>query len=320
MTKHVPPKGLAVVAVGGNALIRDRDHLAIPHQYEEAAVTARHIADMIEAGWNVVVTHGNGPQMGFILRRSELSIHEVAPVPMDYAGADLQGAIGYMFLKAFRNEFKRRGLAREPVAIVTETLVDRDDPAFANPTKPIGSHMDEARAKELAAAQGWVVRQDAGRGWRRVVPSPLPQRIVDLAAIKHLADSGYLVIACGGGGIPVVEDKNGALHGIEAVIDKDLASSLLARTLDADLLLISTAVERVAVNFNRPGQRWLDRMTVAEARGHLADDQFDKGSMGPKIEALVGYLEAGGKEGLITNPPNIGRALAGETGTRIVPG
>ena len=275
---------------------------------------------MIEAGWNVIVTHGNGPQMGFILRRSELSIHEVAPVPMDYAGADLQGAIGYMFVKAFHNEFKRRGLKRHPVAVVTETLVDRNDPAFKDPSKPIGSHMEEGRAKELATQQGWVVKEDAGRGWRRVVPSPMPKRIVDLDAIKTLASAGYVVIGCGGGGIPVVEDADGNIRGIEAVIDKDLASSLLARTIGADLFMVSTAVERVAINFNKPNQKWLDRITVSDAKRYYAEDQFDKGSMGPKIQALVDYLEAGGKEGLITNPENIGRALAGETGTRIVRG
>ena len=309
---------LAVVAVGGNALIRDKDHLSIADQFAEASLTARHIADMIEAGWNVVVTHGNGPQMGFILRRSELSIHEVAPVPMDYAGADLQGAIGYMFVKAFRNEFRRRGLKRQPVAVVTETLVDRNDPAFKDPTKPIGSHMEEGRAKELAAQQGWVVKEDAGRGWRRVVPSPIPKKIVDLDAIRTLANAGYLVIGCGGGGIPVVEDDEGNIRGIEAVIDKDLASSLLARTIGADLFMVSTAVERVAINFNKPDQKWLDRITVSDARRYYAEDHFDKGSMGPKIQALVDYIEAGGKEGLITNPENIGRALAGETGTLIV--
>ena len=313
-------KKLAVVAIGGNALIRDKDHLSIPDQYNEASITAHHIVDMIEAGWNVIVTHGNGPQMGFILRRSELSIHEVAPVPMDYAGADLQGAIGYMFLKAFRNEFRRRGVRREPVAVVTETLVDRDDPAFSDPTKPIGSHMDEAKAKELAARQGWTVKEDAGRGWRRVVPSPVPRKIVDLGVIEHLARVGYLVIGCGGGGIPVVQDGEGNIRGIEAVIDKDLASSLLARSIGADLFMVSTAVERVAINFNRPDQRWLDRLTVTEAKLYYAEDQFDKGSMGPKIQALVEYLEAGGKQGLITDPPNIGRALAGKSGTHIVPG
>jgi carbamate kinase len=313
-------KKLAVVAIGGNALIRDKDHLSIPDQYNEASITAHHIADMIEAGWNVIVTHGNGPQMGFILRRSELSIHEVAPVPMDYAGADLQGAIGYMFLKAFRNEFRQRGVRREPVAVVTQTLVDRDDPAFSDPTKPIGSHLDEAKAKELAASQGWTVKEDAGRGWRRVVPSPVPRKILDLGVIEHLARAGYLVIGCGGGGIPVVQDGEGNIRGIEAVIDKDLASSLLARSIGADLFMVSTAVERVAINFNKPDQRWLNRLTVTEAKRYYAEDQFDKGSMGPKIQALVEYLEAGGKQGLITDPPNIGRALAGKSGTLIVPG
>jgi carbamate kinase len=310
---------LAVVAIGGNSLIRDKTHLSIPDQYQEVALTARHITDMIEAGWNVIVTHGNGPQMGFILRRSELSIHEVAPVPMDYAGADLQGAIGYMFVKAFRNEFRKRGITREPVAVVTETLVDRNDPAFNDPTKPIGSHMDEARAKELAAAQGWVVKEDSGRGWRRVVPSPRPTKIIDYQSLEHLARSGFVVIGCGGGGVPVIEDEDGDLCGVEAVIDKDLASSLLARSIGADLFMLSTGVERVAVNFNTPEQRWLDRMTVADARRYYAEDQFDKGSMGPKIQALIEFLEAGGSQGLITNPPNIGRALAGETGTLVVP-
>jgi len=309
---------LAVVAVGGNALIRDKDHLSIADQFHEASITALHICDMIEAGWNVVVTHGNGPQMGFILRRSELSIHEIAPVPMDYAGADLQGAIGYMFVKAFRNEFRRRNLDRQPVAVVTETLVDLNDPAFANPSKPIGSHMTESHAKELAAKQGWVVKEDAGRGWRRVVASPAPKKIIDLDVIRALANAGYVVIGCGGGGIPVVEDGDGALRGVEAVIDKDLASSLLARAIGADLFMVSTGVERVAINFNKPNQKWLDKITVGEAKRYYADDQFDKGSMGPKIQALVDYLEAGGKEGLITNTENIGRALAGETGTRVV--
>lgn len=316
---------LAVVAVGGNALISSPDHLAIPDQYRQVEVTVRPIADMIAAGWNVILTHGNGPQMGFILRRSELSIHEVAPVPMDYAGADLQGALGYMFVKAFRNEFRRRGIAREPVAVVTEVVVDRDDPAFADPTKPIGSHMEEGRAKDLAAQQGWVVKEDAGRGWRRVVPSPQPRRIVDLEAIGHLARSGYLVIGCGGGGIPVVENAAGDLVGVEAVIDKDLASSLLARTVGADLFLVSTGVERVAIDFGKPGQRWLDRMTLAEAKRYYAEDQFDRGSMGPKIKALIDYIEADGLDagervGLITDPPNIGRALKGETGTRMARG
>ena len=309
---------LAVVAVGGNSLIRDKQHESIQDQSEEAAITAHYIADMIEAGWNVVVTHGNGPQMGFVLRRSELSLHEVPPVPMDYAGADLQGGIGYMFLKALYNEFRKRRIDRKAVAIVTQTLVDRNDPAFADPSKPIGSHMDEQTARLLASRHGWVVKEDAGRGWRRVVPSPLPKTIVELAAINVLARSGYVVIACGGGGIPVVKDAEGNLVGVEAVIDKDFASSLLASEIGAELLLVSTAVEKVAINFNKPDQQWLDRMTVAEAKRHFADNQFDMGSMGPKIQAVIEFLEGGGGMGLITNPPNIGRALAGETGTFIV--
>jgi carbamate kinase len=310
--------GLAVLAIGGNALIRDRKHESIPDQYEMVCALAEDIAGMIEAGWKVVVTHGNGPQVGFILRRSELSISEVPPVPMDYAGADIQGAVGYMFLKALRNVFKRRRIARQPACVVTQTLVDREDPAFANPTKPIGSHMEEARAKQLAKKYHWTVREDAGRGWRRVVPSPMPQAIVETPVIKTLAAQGFVVVACGGGGIPVVQDEGGDLRGVEAVIDKDLASSLLARSMEADILVLPTGVEKVALDFNKPTQRWLDRMTLAEARKHQADGQFDPGSMGPKIAALVDFVGGGGRMGLITDPPNLSRALRGETGTRLV--
>jgi len=310
--------GLAVLAIGGNALIRDRKHESIVDQYAMVCELAEDIAGMIEAGWKVVVTHGNGPQVGFILRRSELSIAEVPPVPMDYAGADIQGAVGYMFLKALRNAFKRRRIRREPACVVTQTLVDRNDPAFANPIKPIGSHMEEARARELAKKFHWTVREDAGRGWRRVVPSPKPRAILETQAIKALAADGYVVVACGGGGIPVIEEENGDLRGVEAVIDKDLASSLLARSMAADILVLPTGVEKVALDFNKPTQRWLDRMTLAEARRHQADNQFDPGSMGPKIAALVDFVGGGGRMGLITDPPNLSRALRGETGTRLV--
>jgi carbamate kinase len=279
---------------------------------------AVNIAGMIDEGWNVVVTHGNGPQVGFILRRSEISINEVPPVPMDYAGADIQGAVGWMFVRALRNEFRRRGMARQAVAVVTQTVVDRNDPAFANPTKPIGSHMEEAKAKHLALKYHWTVREDAGRGWRRVVPSPRPTAIVETGVIRQMAGAGYVVVACGGGGIPVIEEDNGDLSGVEAVIDKDLASSLLARSLGADALVLPTGVEMVALDFNKPTQRWLERMTLAEAKRYSAEDQFDKGSMGPKVAALIDFVEGGGKLGLITNPPNLPRALRGETGTRIV--
>lgn len=311
---------LAVLAIGGNALIRDRQHESIPDQYEMVTRIAADIAGMIEAGWNVVVTHGNGPQVGFILRRSEISINEVPPVPMDYAGADIQGAVGWMFVKALRNEFRRRGMQRQAVAVVTQTVVDRADPAFADPSKPIGSHMDEAKAKRLASQYHWTVREDAGRGWRRVVPSPKPKAIIETDVIRHMAGAGYVVVACGGGGIPVVEDEHGDLQGVEAVIDKDLASSLLARSLGAEALVLPTGVEKVALDFNKPSQRWVDALTLAEARRHYAEDQFDKGSMGPKIAALIDFIGGGGRLGLITNAPNLTRALRGETGTRVVAG
>jgi len=307
------------LAIGGNALIRDPRHESIIDQYEMVQGIAAGIATMIEGGWNVVVTHGNGPQVGYILRRSELSIAEVPPVPMDYAGADIQGAVGYMFVKALGNEFRRRGIDRQPVAIVTQTLVDRDDPAFAVPTKPIGSHMAEARAKQLATQYGWTVREDAGRGWRRVVASPLPQKIVEIDVIRELARAGRVVVTCGGGGIPVIEGERGDRCGVEAVIDKDLASSLLAGTMHADALILPTGIEKVALDFNKPTQRFVERLTLSEAKRHYAEDQFDKGSMGPKVAALIDFVANGGKLGLITNPVNVMRALRGETGTRVVP-
>ena len=308
----------AVVAVGGNSLILDREHESIPDQSKAAAITAHHIADMVAAGWNVVITHGSGPQVGFILRRSEIALGEVPPVPMDYAAADLQGAIGYMFQRALRNEFRRRGLQRSAIAVVTQVLVDRNDPAFADPAKPIGSHMDEETARRRAAELGWIVREDAGRGWRRVVASPLPQGIVEIDEIEHLVSAGYVVIACGGGGIPVFQGDDGDLQGVEAVIDKDLASSMLARELNADLFVISTGVPRVAINFGRPDQRWLEQLTRAEAETYLAQGHFAEGSMAPKIRAIIAYLDRPGRRGLITDPPNIGRALAGQAGTVLV--
>jgi carbamate kinase len=308
------------VAIGGNSLIRDSQHLAIADQYQAAVLAVHHVTDLIVAGWDVVITHGNGPQMGFIMRRSELALSEVAPVPMDYAGADLQGAIGYMLLKALHNEFHARGLTRKSVAIVTQTLVEEADPAFSDPTKPIGSHMEEAIARKRAGELGWIVKEDAGRGWRRVVPSPKPKAIIEIDVIRELAKSGYVVVACGGGGIPVIQTADGNLQGVEAVIDKDFASSLLAREIAADVLVLCTSVEKVALDFNTPKQRWLDRITVSEARRHYAADQFDRGSMGPKILALIEFIEGGGPSGLITNPANLGRGLAGATGTWIVPG
>jgi carbamate kinase len=319
MDQTTNERKLAVVAVGGNSLIKDKAHQTIPDQYAAACESMSHLADMIEAGWDVVVTHGNGPQVGFILRRSELSMDELHPVPLDYCGADTQGAIGYMFQRALHNEFKSRGLDRQAATVVTQVEVDKNDPAFQHPSKPIGTFMDEATAKQHADAEGWAVVEDAGRGWRRVVPSPTPMRIVERDAIETLIRAGFIVVSVGGGGIPVVADPDGALKGVEAVIDKDFASSLMASSIGADLFLISTAVEQVALNYNKPDEKRLGRMTLAEAKGYLAEGHFAKGSMEPKIRAVIGFLERGGKEALITDPPNIRRALQGETGTRIVP-
>jgi carbamate kinase len=312
-------KGVAVVAVGGNSLILDEKHKTIPDQYAAGAESMKHIVDMIEAGWDVVVSHGNGPQVGFILRRSEIAMNELHPVPLDYCGADTQGAIGYMFVQALHNEFLKRGIKKNAVAVVTQTIVDRNDKAFQNPTKPIGSFMDEKTAKEHAEKDGWSIVEDAGRGWRRVVPSPIPSKIVEAPAIKDLIDKGFTVVGVGGGGIPVIETENGDLVGVEAVIDKDFGSAVLAALINADLFIISTAVEKVAINYNKPDQKWLDTMTVAEAKQYLADGHFAKGSMLPKIQAVLKFFEEGGKRAIITNPENIGRALKGETGTHIVP-
>ncbi|MBC7261030.1 MAG: carbamate kinase [Chloroflexi bacterium] len=310
---------IAVVAIGGNSLIKDKDHQTVPDQYAAVVETCTHIAGMIAQGWDVVITHGNGPQVGFILRRSELAAHELHTVPLDSCGADTQGAIGYMIQKALYNEFRRRGMMKQAATVVTQVLVDKNDPAYQNPSKPIGSFMDREKALKHRDEDGWAVVEDAGRGWRRVVPSPIPQRIIERDAIKTLLDHGFTVIAVGGGGIPVIEDEEGNLVGSEAVIDKDYASSLLANSINADLLLISTAVEKVALNYGKPNQVWLDRMTLSEAKKYLAEGHFHKGSMGPKIQASIWFLERGGKEALITNPENIERALLGQTGTRIVP-
>jgi carbamate kinase len=315
-------KPLAVVAVGGNALIQDESHNSIPDQYQAVTESVRHICDMIEAGWEMVLTHGNGPQVGFILRRSELSSNEVAPVPLDYAVGDTQGAIGYMFQKALCNELHRRGIHKPVVALVTQTRVERHDPAFNHPTKPIGAFFDHATALQRQQEFGWTLMEDAGRGWRRTVASPTPLEIIELDTIASLLHQGCIVIACGGGGIPVVRDEQGMLHGTESVIDKDLASALLAEQLGAEMLLIPTGVEQVAVNFGTPEQRWLDNLTLAEAQQLLAAGQFGAGSMQPKVEAILGFVRqslAQGRKsrGLITSPQAIKAALEHKTGTWI---
>jgi carbamate kinase len=310
---------LAVVAIGGNSLIKDEAHKTVPDQFNAVRETAGHIAEMIAQGWDVVITHGNGPQVGFIVQRAEMALPTLHPVPLDSCGADTQGAIGYMIQQALHNEFLSRGIARQCVTVVTQVLVERDDPAMLNPSKPIGSFYSAEEARERMERDHWRMIEDAGRGWRRVVPSPQPREIIEGDAISALLAAGFIVVAVGGGGIPVVRDETGKLSGVEGVIDKDLASSLLATRLHADLLLISTAVEKVALNYRRPDQRDLERITLSEARAYAAAGHFAGGSMGPKIQAMINYLERGGQAGLITMPETISRALAGATGTWIVP-
>ncbi len=315
-------KKVAVIAIGGNSLIKDKQHQTVEDQYLAAKETAQHIADMIEAGWDVAIGHGNGPQVGFILRRSEIAhkVEGMHEIPLDVCGADSQGAIGYALQQALQNELYRRGIKKSVATIITQTLVDRNDKAFQNPTKPIGGFMDEAEAERRANEMGWTVVEDAGRGWRRVVASPKPKEIVELESIRTLIEAGVVVISTGGGGIPVIDKGDGQYAGTAAVIDKDFGSSLLAQNINADLFLISTAVEKVALNFGKPDQKWLDRITLSEAKKYLAEGtHFAKGSMAPKIEAIIWFLESGGKQAIITNPENIGRALNGETGTWIIP-
>jgi len=315
-------KRIAVVAIGGNSIIRDRDHVTVEDQEEALRETALQLADMVNAGWDLAITHGNGPQVGFIARRSDIAhrVEGMHEVPLDVCGADTQGAIGYELQQALQNVLYHRSLKKNVATIISQTLVDRGDPAFASPSKPIGGFMDEAEARRREREDGWAVAEDAGHGWRRVVPSPVPKEIVELDSIKVLLASGTVVITVGGGGIPVVDVGEGEYRGVAAVIDKDLASSLLARALGAELFHISTAVEKVALDFGGPGQRWVERMGLAEARQRLAEGtHFAKGSMAPKIRAVVEYLEAGGRRAIVTDPLNIGRALRGNAGTLFLP-
>jgi carbamate kinase len=311
---------MAIVAIGGNSLIRDPKHPEIQFQWDAVRETCDHIAEMVAAGWQVIVTHGNGPQVGYMTRRVEIAAKEgVHDVPMDLIVADTQGSIGYMIQQALANALRRYGLNRTVATVVTQVQVDANDPAFQNPTKPIGSFMSEQEAR-LYEAEGWPVVEDAGRGWRRVVASPTPQAIMEINAIQTLMLEGYVVIAAGGGGIPVVRNEVGSLRGVPAVIDKDRASGLLAQTLKADLLMISTSVPRVALNYNTPQQREVDTMTIEEAQRYMDEGHFAPGSMLPKIQAAAEFVRNGGPRAVITSPEHLTLALSGESGTQILPG
>ena len=309
---------LAVLAIGGNSLIKDKEHQTVEDQYNCIYETSKHIVKLIEQGINVIVTHGNGPQVGFILLRSELAKGQLHEVPIPSAGADTEGAIGYQIQQAVGNILKEKGIQKGVATVVTQVLVDKNDDAFQNPSKPIGPFLTEEDAQANKEQFGWDIIEDAGRGYRRVVASPIPIKIIEQDAIEALAKNDFIVIAVGGGGIPVIEDENGFLKGVPAVIDKDRASSLLARNLKADYLIISTAIEQVFLNFGTEDKRAISKMTLQEAKKYCTEGHFKAGSMLPKIESAIDFLEAGGKEVIITTPDLLADAVAGKAGTRIV--
>lgn len=308
---------LIVIAIGGNSLIEDSRHVTVSAQYEAAARTAHHIARLIKEGHRIVIAHGNGPQVGYILLRAEYARKILHTVPLDSCVADTQGAIGYQLQRALRNELIKLGVNIDVATVVTQVEVDDDDPSFLDPTKPIGSFMQKEEAEYHRENDGWSVMEDAGRGYRRVVASPKPKAIVEISTVKKLVEAGTVVIAAGGGGIPVVK-KDGMLEGREAVVDKDLAAALMAKQLHADLFVISTAVEKVCLNYGKSDEKQLDKLTLSEAEEYIRQGQFAPGSMLPKIQAVTDFVRSTGAEGLITDPSHLYDSLSSGAGTRIV--
>jgi carbamate kinase len=311
---------LAVVAFGGNALLRAEDHGTQEEQIARAKQAARWLAEIVRHDYKLIVVHGNGPQVGNILVQAEEASTKIPPQSLDVCVAQTEGSIGFMLQQAIRNRLESIGLGSGEVAtILTEVEVDATDPAFKRPTKPIGPFFTRYRAEALERDLGWTMKEDSGRGWRHVVPSPRPLRILNVNTVSRMLEAAAVVIAAGGGGIPVVKGRDGQWRGIEAVIDKDYASAKLAADLNADLFLILTGVPKVALDFGKPTQRYVDRLTVAEAEKHMADGQFPPGSMGPKIESALEFVKATGKQVLITDVDVLREALQGKDGTAIVP-
>ncbi len=307
-----------VIALGGNSIIPVNKQGTIEEQYELTKSTMVHVAKLIEEGHLIAITHGNGPVVGNIFIRNEMAKDIIPPMPLDICGADSEGGIGYMIQQVLQNQLRQMKIDKDVFTIITQVVVDENDPAFENPTKPIGPFYTRDEAERISREKGWVIIEDCGRGYRRVVPSPKPLEIVEWRGIEKAIDSGAIVIAVGGGGIPVVRDKSGDLRGVEAVIDKDRASSVLARQLRAQVLVILTQVEKVALNYGKPNQKDLDKLTIEEAKRYLAEGQFPPGSMGPKIEAAIEFLENGGEEVIITLPHLLYEAVQGRRCTRLV--
>jgi carbamate kinase len=309
---------IVVVALGGNALIRQGERGDVGEQLRHIRESVAFLPLLLNQGWSVLITHGNGPIVGQLLLQNEAAGDLVPAMPLDVCDADSEGSVGYLIQQTLANELNRHGVSRQVVSLVTQIVVDAEDPGFSRPSKPVGPFYPAAEAEKLRRERGWSLVEDAGRGYRRVVPSPRPVDVVEREAIRILLDHGVVVVAAGGGGIPVTRDENGAMHGVEAVIDKDRASALLAKTMDARRLIILTAVEYVYTGFGQPGEKPLPLMSTETARNLLAAGEFPPGSMGPKIEAAIEFLEEGGEEVLITLPERLGEALEGKTGTRIV--
>jgi carbamate kinase len=312
--------GTIVVALGGNAILQREQKGTADEQFENIRVTSWHMAQMVASGWRLVVTHGNGPQVGNILLQNEEGRHVVPPMPLDVCGAQSQGLIGYMFVQALRNEFRSRNIEVEPIACVTQVVVNPEDPAFRKPTKPVGPFYTEAQAKRLMQTKGYQVVDTGPKGWRRVVPSPDPAGIIEISAIKDMIGAGHVVIACGGGGIPVARGAGGQLYGVEAVIDKDLATERLATELRADLMMILTDVSQVILDFGKPSARPVPRLTLAQGRELMEGGQFPPGSMGPKVESCLRFIEHGGKRAVIANLAQATAAIRGTAGTEFVAG
>lgn len=310
-------KKLAVVAIGGNAVNRPGESPTAENMIKAVRTTASYLADMVQMGYSLIVTHGNGPQVGNILIQQDLAKDTIPPFPMDLCGSMTQGYLGYMIAQELHNIFIERKIKKEVCTVVSQVVVDENDDGFKNPSKPVGPFYSAEYANKMHTEKGWTVKEDSGRGWRKVVPSPIPEDVIEKDAIKNLIEKDYIVVAAGGGGIPVVRQSNGMLKGVEAVIDKDRASALLAGIMNADELIILTAVEKVCLNYNKPDQKELDTLTLAQAQEYISQGHFAKGSMLPKIQACVDFVRNTGKPALITDMEKLKAALAGKTGTKI---
>ncbi len=306
-----------LVALGGNAILKHKDRGTAEEQFDNIRTTCKHLVGLIRDGYRLAITHGNGPQVGDILLKNERAKDVLPPMPLDICGAQSQGMIGYMLQQSLRNEMEKSGIRAPVVSLVTQTIVDEDDAAFRNPAKPIGPFYAPSAAEKMRREKQWIMVEDSGRGYRRVVPSPQPKEIVEKHSIRLLFESGIIIVAAGGGGVPVMVKKNGSLEGVEAVIDKDLSAQIFASEIGAEILLVLTDVEKVSLNYGKPDQIDLDKMTGLEAKRYMQENHFAPGSMAPKVEAAIKFLEAGGEKAVISSLEKGRKALEGRAGTTI---